>query len=306
MIKTIEGLYRAARMFPFLNNLIMVFPFYMILFVNGYINSAYSLLLVLPFIGAISAGFMYNTICDAPFDPKHKNPITRGDINEKTVRKGIIVSIIVSILLFVLFYKSYQAFILFLFYIFLWFAYSGFKIRFKETFLGPFIASLMGFLIPSILLINFNFFNYPSILLLISYFLIYLAHEIKHTVVDYDEDKVNDIKTFAVIVGRSFSSIIEYFLLIISTVLLLVSSYSIGNAEIFNIIFAVLFLISIISTIAYGFKNRFAVDEYLFNALPYMLIKIFIIVYAGLVIDLPGLLILFLVWLALLDKYKTW
>ncbi|MDD1774509.1 MAG: UbiA family prenyltransferase [Methanobacterium sp.] len=306
MIKTMEGLFRAARMFPYLNNLIMVFPFYMILFVNGYINSAYSLLLVLPFIGAITAGFMYNTICDAPFDPKSKNPITRGDITEKTTRKGIILSIIVSLLLFVLFYKSYQAFILFSLYIFLWFAYSGFKIRFKETFLGPFIASFMGFLIPFILLVNFNFFNYPSILLLISYFLIYLAHEIKHTVVDYDEDKVNNIKTFAVIVGRGFSSIIEYLLLIISTVLLLVSSYSIGNAEIFNIIFAFLFLFSIISSVVYGFKNKFAVKEYIFNALPYMLIKIFIIVYAGLVFGLPGLLILFLIWLSLLDKYGTW
>jgi 4-hydroxybenzoate polyprenyltransferase len=301
-----EGLYRAARKFPYLNNLIMVFPFYMILFVNGFINSAYSLLLILPFIGIISAGFMYNTICDAPFDPKHKNPITRGDITEKTTRKGILFSIIISLLLFILFYKSYLAFILFLFYIFLWFAYSGFKIRFKETFLGPFVASLMSFLIPFIILVNFNFFNYPSILLLISYFMIYLAHEIKHTVVDYDEDKVNDIKTFAVIVGRGISSITEYILLILSTILLLVSSYSIGNAAIFNIIFAFLFLISIISTVAYGFKNRFAVKEYLFNALPYMLIKIFIIVYAGLVFDLPGLLILFLVWLSLLDKYGTW
>jgi 4-hydroxybenzoate polyprenyltransferase len=306
MIKTLEGLYRAARMFPYLNNLIMVFPFYAILAVNGHIDSAYSLLLVLPFIGAISAGFMYNTICDAPYDPKHKNPITRGDISEKTTRLGMIFSILISLLFFVIFYQSYLAFVLFLAYIFLWLTYSGFKVRFKETFLGPFIASSMGFLIPLILLVNFDYFNYPSNLLLVSYFMIYLAHEIKHTVVDYDEDKVNNVRTFAVIVGRGFSSIIEYLLLIMASALLIISSYSIGNSATFNVIFAALFLISIVSTILYGFKNKFVVNEYLFNALPYMLIKIFIIVYASLVFNLPTLLVLFIVWISLLDKYRTW
>lgn len=306
MMKTIKGLYRAARMFPYLNNLIMIFPFYAILAVNGYINSAYSLLLVLPFMGAIAAGFMYNTICDAPYDPKRKNPITRGDISEKSIRLGMIFSIIISLLLFIIFYKSYVAFLLFLIYIVLWLTYSGLKIRFKETFLGPLIASLMGFLIPFILLINFNYFSYPTNLLLTSYFGIYLAHEIKHTVVDYDEDKINNIKTFAVLAGRGFSSIIEYFLLILGFMLLLISSYSIGNSDIFNLIFAILFFISIFSTISYGFKNKFAVNEYLFNALPYMLIKTFIIVYASLVFNLSALLVLFIIWISLLDKYKTW
>ena len=65
MIKTIEGLYRASRRFPYLEQLILVFPFYAILTMNGFINSPYSLLLILPFIGVMTAGFMYNTICDA-------------------------------------------------------------------------------------------------------------------------------------------------------------------------------------------------------------------------------------------------
>lgn len=304
MIKTIEGLYRATRMFPYLNQLIFVFPFYAILVVNGLVDSVYSLLLVLPFMGIMAAGFIYNTICDAPFDPKYKNPITRGDISKKTTMIWMLISIIISIILFILFYKSYVAFIIFLFYILLWLAYSGFKIRFEESVLGPFIASFIGYLAaPFILLVEFNYFNYPSSFLLLGLYIIYLAHEIKHTIVDYDEDQINNCKTFAVLIGRKYSCLLEYLLLITGFALILGSSYLLGNSFIFNIIFVILFMISIISTVSYGLKNNFNINEVLFNALPYVLTKVFIIIFACLIFDLPALLILFIIWISLLDKY---
>jgi len=51
MLKTIKGLYISSRMFPYLGQLIIVFPFYAILLTNGFIDSSYSLFLILPFIG---------------------------------------------------------------------------------------------------------------------------------------------------------------------------------------------------------------------------------------------------------------
>ncbi|MGO9387447.1 MAG: UbiA family prenyltransferase [Methanobacterium sp.] len=305
IIDTVKGLYKAARIFPYLEQLILVFPFYAILAFNGFITSAYSLVLVLPYMGVMASGFMYNTISDASNDPKEKNPITRGDISKETTSIGMIVSIIISMVLFILFYKSYLAFIVFLVYIFLWFAYSGLKMRLKESILGPLVASFIGGVAaPLIILIEFNYFNYSSNLLLLGIFAISLAHEIKHTVVDSDEDSLNDSKTFAVLFNVRNSSLMEYLLLIVGFVLLLQSSYTIGNSYILNIIFTVLFLISIVFTISYGIKNNFKVNEVLYNALPYILTRIFIIVYACLIFKLPALLILFIIWILFMDKFR--
>jgi hypothetical protein len=58
MLKTIEGLYRASRRFHYLEQLIIVFPFYAIFNLNRFINSPYSLLLILPFIGAMTAVYI--------------------------------------------------------------------------------------------------------------------------------------------------------------------------------------------------------------------------------------------------------
>jgi 4-hydroxybenzoate polyprenyltransferase len=298
MLKTIEGLYRASRRFPYLEQLIIVFPFYAILTVNGFINSSYSLLLILPFIGAMTAGFMYNTICDTDIDPIEKNPIKRGDISKKTTSIVMVLTIIASILLFILFYKSYLAIILFLIYIFLWMAYSGLKIRFKESFLGPLIASIVGSVgAPFIILVEFNYFNYSSNLLLIGLFIISLAHEIKHTVVDYDADKSHNCKTFAILFSKRYSILTEYLLLIIGLVLILESSYSIGNSYIFNIVFILLFSISMILTVSNGLKTNFNINEVLYTAMPYLLTRIFFIIYACLIFNLPVLLILFIIWI---------
>jgi 4-hydroxybenzoate polyprenyltransferase len=301
MLTTVKGLYMAARKFPYGQYLITVFPFYAILILNGFINSLYSLLLLLPFIAVMVAGFMYNTICDAPTDPKEKNPIGRGDISKRNTLIGMILSIIASILFFILLYKSYVAFLFFLFYIFLWLAYSGSKIRFKETFLGPLIASIVLFIgTPFIILLEFNYFNYSSILLLLGLLVIYIAHEIKHTIKDYDVDKSYNCKTFAIIFGRKYSSITEYLLLTTGFVFLLGSSYLIGNSYYFNIIFLILVLISIILLFYYGIKTNYNIENDLYNYMPYIITRVFIIVYACLVLNLSPLLILFIIWISFL------
>lgn len=305
MFQTIEGFYRAARRFPYLEQLIVVFPFYAILMASGVISSPYTLVLVFPFVGIMAAGAFYNTICDASMDPQEKNPITRGLISEKTTRNGMLLAIIISIVLFILFYKNYIAFLIFLFYIFLWLAYSGLKIRFKESYFGPIGASFIGYTAaPLVLLVEFNYFNAPTILLLVGLYLVYLAHEIKHTVVDFDEDKDADCKTFAVrINNKRNSTLMEYLLLIVGFILFLESSYLIGLLSLFNTIFIVLFSVSMFFTIFYGLKTKFNINEVIFTAIPYISTKVFLIVFACVVLNLPALLILFIVWIMFMDKY---
>lgn len=301
----IRGISESARTFPYEQYLITSFPFFVILLVQGFDISLYSILLLLPFVIIMAGLFMYNTICDAPQDPKHKNPITRGDISERRVKLAMWSCVIVSILMVFLLYKSYLAILVFLFYVFLSFSYSGLKLRFKETFLGPPLASFLLFCAaPLLLLVEFDYFSLPSILLLLGIFSIYFGHEIKHTVIEYDMDKSASCKTFAVTIGRKYSTIIEYLLLIIGFGLIICSSLIVGNSLPLNAVFVVLALISLISTISYGFKKKFNIDEDLLrNDMPYIVTKIIYVGYACLILNLPLLIVFFIIWILFTDKY---
>lgn len=305
MLRNIRGLSESARTFPYEQYLITSFPFFVILLVQGFDISLYSILLLLPFIIIMAGLFMYNTICDAPQDPKHKNPITRGDISKRSVKLGMWTCVILSILLVLLLYRSYLSILVFLFYVFLSFSYSGLKLRFKETILGPPLASFLLFCAaPLLLLVEFDYFTIPSILLLLGIFFIYFGHEIKHTVIEYDMDKSASCKTFAVTLGRKYSTIIEYLLLIIGFGLLICSSFLVGNSLSVNAIFVVLALISIISTISYGLKKKFNINEdMLKNDLPYIVTKIIYVGYACLILNLPLLIVFFIIWILFTDKY---
>jgi 4-hydroxybenzoate polyprenyltransferase len=248
----------------------------------------------------MAAGFMYNTICDAPKDPIEKNPINRGDISEKNTFLGMVLLILGSISVFLILYKSYIAFSFFLVYIFLWLAYSGLRIRFKETVLGPLVASIVLFVgAPFIILLEFNYFDLSSVFLLLGLFLIYIAHEIAHTIKDYDVDKSYNCKTFAIILGRKYSAIIEYLTIIMGVAFLLGSSILIQTSIYFNLLLGIMFICSIITMIFYGFKSNFTNRHSFIRLMPYLLTRIFIIGYACLILDLSPLLILFIIWISL-------
>ena len=295
-----------SRVFPYGGYLITIFPFFAVLIHNDLIVSPWSLLLIIPFIPAMAAGFIYNTICDANKDPKEKNAITRGDFTKNNAFVVVIVSIIISFLIFLLTYTSKLSLIFFIFYIFLWLAYSGLKLRFKESLIAPLIASFVLWVgAPFILFTEFNYFDFTTILLWLGLFVIYIGHEIKHTTIDHDMDLEYNCKTFAVRCGKKTSTIIEYIALIAGYIFLLISINSLpGTLFIeFTILFALLFSTSIISTVSYGYKVNYNLSrDKIFTTLPYITTKIFIMVYSLIVLQLSILLVFFIIWIFLINR----
>lgn len=277
-----------TRVFPYNRYLITLLPFFASMMHFGMISSPISFMLVVPFITAMAAGFVYNGICDAEKDPNEKNIITRGEVTKYNAYIIFTVLIIISIYIFSLVYTSKIALIIFIIYILLWLVYSGLEIRFKETYLGVIIASLVLWTgAPFIILLEFYYFNSSLGFLLLGLFLIYIGFEIRHTITDYEMDLEYNCKTFTVRCGKKRATIIENITLILGNFFLLSSIYLLNEnlSTIFTIIFAVLFLISI------------ALKIYNFDMFPYFISKLFIITYSCIVLQLPILIIFFVVWI---------
>lgn len=304
IILNIKSLFRVC---PYGRFLITVLPVFAILYQNSFINSVWSILLIIPFIIAMASGYVYNTICDAKFDPKEKNILARGNLSLKTSYYILIFSVGISLLLFLFLYYSITAIFLFLIYIFLWLAYSGIKIRFKENLLAPIVASIVLWIgAPVIILSEFNYFDNSIVLLITGFFFVYIGHEIKHTVIEYEIDKKFDCKTFAVLLDKKKAIFIEYFVLILGFLCLIMSLYYLDNTLniVFINLFSFLFLCSILLIIYYGYQAKFNIThDSLFITSPYIIAKVFLIVYSCLIIGIPLLFIVFGVWIFLIDKY---
>ena len=192
-----------------------------------------------------------------------------------------------------------------LLYIFLWLSYSGIKIRFKESILGPVVASIGFFVLPSVILLTeFNSFSFGSILLILGLFMIYFAHEIKHTIIEYGLDLSFDCRTFAVILGKRNANIVEYGSIIVGFFFLLASIYYFVPNLYIIVLFTLIFIGSLISTIFYGIKENFdKKSDVVFNTLPYIAVRVFIITLGLLILNLPGLIVLFVIWILFTDKY---
>ena len=296
-----KQLYRTTKSLKYGPYLVTMFPVFALLFYNGLINSPWSVAYIIPFIPAFAAGFMYNTVCDAKMDPAEKNPITSGAISKRLVLTSAVILFLVSILLLLLIYSSETAWLLFLVLIFLWFSYSGLKLRFKESILGPIIASIGFFVLPpAILLSEFNFFSFESIMLILGIFLIYLGHEIRHTVLDYESDLSFNCKTFAVILGKKNSTLIEYITLIMGYAFLLVSIYYFIPDLYLTLLFTIVFIACAVSTIIYGIQRNFDITEdVVLNTIPYTVTRIALVVLGLLILNLPIVLILFIIWILL-------
>ena len=146
-------------------------------------------------------------------------------------------------------------------------------------------------------------------------FIIYYAHEIKHTILEYDLDLSYDCRPFAVILGKKNANIVEYLSLIIGFIFLLASiwylvpnkfiiaQYGFSNFYII-LLFAIFFVLSMITTLFYGVKTNFdQKHDLIFNTLPYIATRTFYITIGLFLIKLPLLIILFVVWILYTDKY---
>jgi len=179
----------------------------------------YISLQLVSFVLAMAAGFMYNNVCDAPYDSATKNPISEGVCRKETVTRLSVLVAAFSIASFLPFAESLQSVLALLLYIILWFAYSGAGIRLKETLAGPFVASWVVWAGgPAVLLINYRLDERPLLLLWISLFLFYCGNEINHQLGDYEEDRARSVKTFSVRVGLPIAIIARYSMVVASMV----------------------------------------------------------------------------------------
>jgi 4-hydroxybenzoate polyprenyltransferase len=295
---------KLLRGFPYGRYLITVFPVFAILIHNGLISSPWSFSLIFPFIFIIAAGFTYNAICDADKDPIEKNVIASGNFRKNYALILLVSLIIISLGLFLIIYTSKVSLFFFILYIILWLTYSGLYVRFKESVLAPIIASIVLWVgAPFVILTEYQYFNFDTTVLILGLFFVYIGHEIKHTTVEYDLDLSYNCKTFAVRFGKKYATLMEYIAIIIGYTFLSIGAYRLLDNFIFTIIFALIFLISMISTISYGYKVNYDLSkDLIFITLPYSMTILFIIAYSCIQLQLPLLLTMFVMWIFLINK----
>jgi 4-hydroxybenzoate polyprenyltransferase len=287
--------------------LITLLPSYAFLIDEGQIESSWAALLILPFLVAMAAGFTYNSVCDAKTDPKEKNPISRGDLSKQSAVLSTTGLVVLSILIFVIVYHSLIAFGFFVAYLLLWLAYSGVALRFKESVLAPVVASIVLWAGPPfILLSEFGCYDSTAMALVLGLFAVYVGHEIKHTIVEHDMDLRFGSRTFAVILGRKHSTVIEFVAVSVGYLFLLTSLSLLHEEEYWfaTVFFICLFGASLTSAAVYRNRVSYNLEKDVLSAtLPYVSTKVFIIVLSFMAMQESALIIFFIVWLFLLRKY---
>jgi 4-hydroxybenzoate polyprenyltransferase len=297
----------AARAFPYERYLLTLFPAFALLLASNKIGASEILLFLLAFAFAMAAGFIYNVVCDAEKDPEAKNPITRGDMSTKGAIRVVVLSLVVAIVLFIWASQSKLAIFLFVVYLCLCLAYSGLSVRLKESVLGPFAASFVMWSAPPLLvLVSFSYLNISAGLLVLGLFSIYACHEIEHTLIDHDLDVASDYRTFAVTVGPARASIGAYTALTFGSVFLLASAYfpPPSFSATILLLFALLFIISIVSTVVYVSRRDYNLrGGARLTAVPYVVTGMFIITFGLTVLRVPLLFVFFALWFYLVSPW---
>ena len=222
------GLLIYKRFFPYQHYFIITFPFFALLIKeNPLIESWWSISYLLPPFFSLIAMFVYNELCDSKTDDISRNYVKQGKISRKEAKIVIILSIISSTISALFIYQSLATIALLCIYNFNSLAYSGLKIRFKTTLLGPFSASFILWIGPAlILLTDFSLWTRTSIGLLLGTFLVFSAHETHHQFYDYSQDKHMNVKTLTVRIGKKNTLIISTIISIIGFITLLLGMYS--------------------------------------------------------------------------------
>jgi hypothetical protein len=130
-------------------------------------------------------------------------------------------------------------------------------------------------------------------------FSIYAGHEIEHTLIDYDLDVAYDTKTFAVILGRERASIAAFIALTLGSILLLASAYfpPLSFSMAILLLFALLFVISIVSTALYESRRNYVWHGGVGRTTtPFVVTVMFIITFGLTVLGLPLIFVFFVLW----------
>jgi 4-hydroxybenzoate polyprenyltransferase len=296
----IRGVLTIMRHFPYTELLVVFFPFYAYLITLGYITSPSALLLLVPFILTNAVGFIYNNIADVN-DPRAKNPIVAGDITLRQAQAVFILFFAASIISFVLQYTSLTAWAIFFVYYFFGLAYSGLGLRFKESVVGPFVASFIIWVGgPLVLTTEFNVFNVITVGLLLGTFFVYIGRETYHTIIDYYNDLKSRNQTLAVTLGLRGAYAVKDITFLVGSTLFLSSMYSYFQgwpSDFISILLVLLVIASAVLVIAYDLGVRLYDPRN-----PWLLTKLFYIWYAAVILKLDALIALLFIWVFLTSK----
>jgi len=298
----VTGLRKLLRHFPYTEMLALFLPVYAHLYVKGYIASVSALLLMIPFIFAYAAGFVYNNITDTKDDPYLKtNPLVRGEVSQAHAWSVFYITLAFSVLSFLLLYKSNIAQVVYFVYLFLCLAYSGCGVRFKETLLAPLIASFIVWVGgPVILLIEYKSLDKVTAALVLGSWLVFIGREVLHSITDYDTDIHSGYRTFAVRVGLHISSWIQNVSFVGGTLVLIgsVSAYA-GGWPISGqgVLLSIILGLAMAVQFAASFSNQL-IDPHA----SYFLIRVFYVTYAAVILQLAPLITLMFVWVFCTSK----
>lgn len=276
-------------------------PLYAYLWIQGYINSPSALLMMSPFVFADAAGFVFNNITDIE-DPYFKeNPIVRGEIAWGQARIVLVVCLAISTLLFLLLYTTPVVFMIYFPYLFLCLAYSGLGLRFKETLLGPVVASFIVWVGgPLILTTEFMAFDGFTIGLLVGSLLVYIGRELHHMITDYENDLRSGYRTFAVQLGVQASSLLEAAAFVSGSVVLMISVLSFLGSWPRNWISFLLIAILSLATIIQVVCNLMGMATD--SRSPYLLVRVFYVLCSAVILKVAPLIALFFLWIFLTSK----
>lgn len=323
--KIIYGVKKSIRVFPYSEYLLTFLPFYAYLYQRGIIESVWTLLLMIPFILANAGGFIYNTICDASSDSPKKNPIAAGLITKKDLYNVLYAVLCTTIILFIILYNSGLAILCFIAYILLWLSYSGLQIRFKESLLGPMVASIVLWVGgPFILLINYKYIDAAMFYLLASFFLIYTSNELNHQIGGYIEDRDAGTKTFTVRVGMTVSILLRIILLALGCMFFVLSAMYVLNLTILASIASYLILLLVLFAFDIASYPYFLVDSIkslfnkkqplypsilltkkdmgIFHYSPFSIFKVFIVLYTCMIMNFSIWVTVMLLWVFVTSK----
>lgn len=302
IFKVVRSIKKSIRIFPYSSYLLVLFPFFATLINANKINSLNAFVFLVPFILAYASGFAYNTLMDATMDPELKNPVKRGEISRQSIIMLILFLLSISVLLFLQISTSLLSMSFFLVFIFLFFSYSGLNIRLKESYLGPFIASIVLWTGPSfILLVIYNYFDQTLATLLVGIFFVFTGREIRHTLIDYTDDLGENCKTFSVKLGYDKANKIQYLFLVIGSLFIPVCfQFSLKKMGLdSSTVVMLLWLFSILYFITIFLIYRFSPKAYL----PYHLIKIILIIYGLMMLNLSPLYAVLILLVILSEKF---
>lgn len=169
----------------------------------GRLAEPWALALLAPFVLVLTAGYVYNDLCDLDDPPGKGNPVADGLVTAATARLVLALALAAGLAAFAALFRQPLAWLAFGAWLLLTLAYSGLGIRLKETLAGPALGTLVLWVgAPLVLALELAAVDASLLALLAAAWLMFTACELAHTLVDFDVDSRSGYRTCAQRLGR--------------------------------------------------------------------------------------------------------